>query len=376
MDHVIAGVSPGQALPVPGSSKAIEERELQKETPAEEPRDGFMHGLRELGHKIDDYTKPHIITDEQNNFIADTTGNRTFSSIGDALKSVAISSFFTTGPAGIPAAMLGSAVGVKAGELTGSRIAAAIAAAVASGAAGAATAALIGGPVAVAGFAITSAFNGAIGALYGSRKASAQDGVCGGALLGALTMGPTGALVGSVSSGIGGGAVDDAGRAVLGAVAGVIIGGAVGAMAGPAGILAGAIKGGLVGGGGAVIGPRIKQAARNLQKDLRRYLDKKLSPKTGEIKVRRWQKVALGALSGMLPYAFMGGLLFRSPIAAAVGATIGGVIGAKAMYSTMKKPAEPAQEAAALPDEAVKTPVNESDRAKTGEIRAESAPSE
>lgn len=357
MDHVISGVSQGQALPVQGGSKVTGGAELPKEIPAEEPRDGFMHGLKELVHKIDDYTKPRIITDEQNNVIGDTTGNREFSSMGDALKSVAVSSFFTTGPQGIPAAMLGSAVGVKTGELTGSRILAAIAAAVTSGAAGAATAALIGGPAAVAGYAVTSAFNGAIGALYGSRKASAQDGVCGGALLGALTMGPTGALVGSVSSGIGGGAVDGIGRAVLGAVAGVIIGGAVGAIAGPAGILAGAVKGGLVGGGGAVIGPRLKQAARNMSYDLRKYLDKKLSPKTGEIKVKRWQKVALGALAGSLPYAFMGGLLFRSPIAAAIGAVIGGVMGARAMHKTMKSPAQPAGQAGeAAADAAAKAP--------------------
>ena len=297
------------------------------------PATGIVDKFVSTGKKINDYTKPRFDPEKGVN----TSGNMSTSSTFNAVLGGGIAALVSTGLPGVPAGALGGIVGVKVGEKTGSRFAAVAAGALTGAAAGAAAGAVIGGPVALVSSAISGAFSGATGTLYGSAKASTKDGVFGGAAVGAIVMGPAGALVGSVAGGLGGSAVDDVGRGVLGTAAGAVIGGAIGAMAGPGGIVAGALKGALIGGAGSIAGPRIRQTVRNFQQDLTAFLDKKTSPHLKNVKVKRWQKVAMGAVAGALPIAFSAGLIIGGPIAIAAGAAIGGTIGAKAIMSSSKK---------------------------------------
>jgi len=300
--------------------------------------DKFEQGI----HKVDEYTKPRFDPSKG----IDTSGNSFISSPGGAAFSGGISGLISNGIYGVPAGVIGGLVGVKAGEKAGFGVA--IAAGAATGAAtGAAIGAILGGPSGAVNMAISGAFSGTIGTLYGSSRSSTRDGTFGGGVVGAIVLGPAGALAGGVAAGIGGKANDTIGRAVLGAGSGALIFGALGAMSGPSGIAVGALKGALIGSAGAVIGPRINQAVRNFRQDLTVYLDKKTEKQMKDVKLKKWQKMSLGAVAGALPMAFSGFMLTRSmgvgPIGLAAGAVIGGAMGVKAVM----KPNSPPESTAA-----------------------------
>ncbi len=327
--------------------------------PVSEIVDKFMS----TGKKIDEYTKPRFDAEKR----IDTSGNRGYASVGRAAAGGSLFAFLTgggladpvAGLIAVPAGAIGGIAGVKAGEKTQSIFAAVATGALTGAAIGGATGAIIAGPAGIVNSAISGAFNGATATLYGSSKAATRDGVIGGGVVASLLIGGPGALVGSVAGGVGGSAVDDVGRAVLGTAAGAVIGGAIGAMSGPSGILLGALKGGISGGAGAVIGPRMMQGVRNLGDDLDGYLAKKTDPLVKNVRVKRWQKVALGAGAIALPTAFSAGITIGGPVAITAGALIGGVMGAKAMMEHCKHQDE-MKKAQNNPAPPVSSPVTES----------------
>jgi outer membrane lipoprotein SlyB len=307
-----------------------------KSLPGEIPQEeGFCHKIVDKFERavrsVDEYTKPRFEPEKG----IDTSGDRNNPSIFGATMAGAMSGLATQGLYGVPAGIAGAVVGTLVGK-KGGLLGDVGAGALAGAATGAAVGAVVAGPAGAVSFAITGALTGAIGTLYGSGKANSRDGTFGSAFLGGAIFGPQEGLIAGVAGGIGGKAFDQTGRTVLGAVSGAVIGGAIGALGGPVGILVGAVKGALLGAGGTLLGPRLNQAVRNCGADINKWIDKHLAPHLKNVKVKKWQKIAMGALVMSIPMAFSLGRCFGAGMV--VGAVAGGVMGAKAMAAILKQP--------------------------------------
>lgn len=275
-----------------------------------------------------------------------TVGDLPTSSTTSAALAGVFEGWISGGPVIAGAGLLGGYVGVNVGNKTGQFVPA-IGAGALAGSAVATTAAvalslLFSAPLVRANLvasAILGGFAGTVGTLSGSRRATTRDGVYGGMILGALggalTHNPLLTIAGAAGGGIGAKAPTTAGRVVLGGLAGAATGAVSGLLGGPAAVVHSAAIGAALGVGGALTGPVLRQLQRNMTEDLTRAIITRIDPYVEKHGVSRGQKIALGAVTGVLTVGPFGLLFGLKGVAVAAG--LGAAIGSVSTYRLLRQ---------------------------------------